>query len=765
MQYHNAEKMGYGCAGIDDEPLSIVTEKPVQDIRGEIVWLLCGEGKPRRYGICARFIVKNIERRPGGETIVSGEGTLLKREIPLNNEPWFKAFLDDYQNFSLGFREIKEREYIEQLEKLLVAESSGRYQAKRGSGALRVKGGTMAPRLGDEETRFLSLLPRDGTATGNISLRNQLGWNEEKYLRIRDVLRAQDLISLGKGRGGSVRLVGGDKRALLALVPKDGSTISNRKLIEELGWEEDHYWRIRERLIEEDILEAGRGGGGGTIRRVSPGQESLAEPEEPAESGQSPRAEARAFLSHMPEDGSTISNAKLTEQLGWDEERYQAVKARLLEKGVIAVSSGRGGTVYRVLEEVAEPEHSPRADTKAFLSQMPEDGSTISNARLMEQLGWDEERYQAVKARLLEKGVIAVSSGRGGTVYRVVEEAAEPEQSPRADAKAFLSHLPEDGSTISNARLLEQLGWDEERYQAVKARLLEKGAIALSTGRGGTVYRVVEEAAEPEQSPRADAKAFLSHLPEDGSTISNVRLLEQLGWDEDRYQAVKARLLEKGAIALSTGRGGTVYLVLDKPSAPRQNTRVEQQTTPQPSPTNAFRPTARAARDESNPARGDSGSVGGLAQDGPLEVFIAYERKDEQFRETLEQSLKILARSGYIQKYWHDRKIVAGDDWQEEIDKNLSRAHIILLLISRDFLASEYCHSVELEKAMSRHKAGKARVIPIILRWCRWQEDQFAGLQVLPKDGKPVEDWSSKDAAFLDIEEGILRAIKHLRTA
>lgn len=111
--------MGYGCAGIKPDPLDIVTQKPVPDIRGEVVWILCGEGNPRRYGICARFVVTGIEKGPDGKTSVAGKGTLLKREIPLNDEPWFKQFLSDYQNFSLGFREIKERVYIDELERLM----------------------------------------------------------------------------------------------------------------------------------------------------------------------------------------------------------------------------------------------------------------------------------------------------------------------------------------------------------------------------------------------------------------------------------------------------------------------------------------------------------------------------------------------------------------------------------------------------------------------------------------------------------------------
>lgn len=119
MQYHNTERMGYGCAEISTGPIGIVTQKRIPDVLGDVVWIICGEGKPRRYGLCARFIAQEIhseDEEP--ETAVRGEGTLFTPDISLSDEPWFKNFLADYQNFSLGFREIKEQKYIDRLETL-----------------------------------------------------------------------------------------------------------------------------------------------------------------------------------------------------------------------------------------------------------------------------------------------------------------------------------------------------------------------------------------------------------------------------------------------------------------------------------------------------------------------------------------------------------------------------------------------------------------------------------------------------------------------
>ncbi len=127
-------------------------------------------------------------------------------------------------------------------------------------------------------------------------------------------------------------------------------------------------------------------------------------------------------------------------------------------------------------------------------------------------------------------------------------------------------------------------------------------------------------------------------------------------------------------------------------------------------------------------------------------------------RDELAKHLSLLQRDGTISA-WHDRQISAGTEWANDIDSNLNAADLILLLISSDFLASEYCHQVELKRAIERHEKGEARVIPIILRPCRWQSAWFSKLQLLPKNGEPVTKWADRDDAFTNIVEGIERAI------
>lgn len=112
----------------------------------------------------------------------------------------------------------------------------------------------------------------------------------------------------------------------------------------------------------------------------------------------------------------------------------------------------------------------------------------------------------------------------------------------------------------------------------------------------------------------------------------------------------------------------------------------------------------------------------------PIQVFYSYAHKDEIFRRELEKHLSKLRQQGFIQE-WHDRMIVAGTDWAFDIDTHLNSASIILLLISPDFMTSDYCLSIEMKRAMELHEAGDAHVIPILLRPVDWEGAPFANFR------------------------------------
>ena len=117
----------------------------------------------------------------------------------------------------------------------------------------------------------------------------------------------------------------------------------------------------------------------------------------------------------------------------------------------------------------------------------------------------------------------------------------------------------------------------------------------------------------------------------------------------------------------------------------------------------------------------------------PAKIFFCYAREDEQYLNKLKAYLRPLQRQGMID-VWHDRDISAGTEWESEIKKHLNSADIILLLVSPDFMSSEYCYSVEMDYALERHKCGDVLVIPVIIRPVHWKESVLGKLQVLPKN-------------------------------
>jgi hypothetical protein len=158
----------------------------------------------------------------------------------------------------------------------------------------------------------------------------------------------------------------------------------------------------------------------------------------------------------------------------------------------------------------------------------------------------------------------------------------------------------------------------------------------------------------------------------------------------------------------------------------------------------------------------------------PVGLFYSYAHKDERLRDELAGHLKILERRGLIQ-VWHDRKIVAGQDWAAVIEDQLEdQAELVLLLVSKDFLESDYIFGVELKRAMARRAAQACEVVPIIVRAINIEPEDaedpnfsFMKLQALPTDLKAVESWPNRDEAWTNVAKGLRATVKaiHARRA
>lgn len=146
-----------------------------------------------------------------------------------------------------------------------------------------------------------------------------------------------------------------------------------------------------------------------------------------------------------------------------------------------------------------------------------------------------------------------------------------------------------------------------------------------------------------------------------------------------------------------------------------------------------------------------------------VKISCCYAREDEELLNQLKKHLMPFQRQGLID-FWHDRNISPGEKWEQEISKQLNEAEIILLLVSSDFMNSNYCYSIEMKKALERHDRKEADVIPIILRPIYWQ-GLLGHLQALPAEAKPVADryWHTMDEAFYSIVEGIYKIVEARR--
>lgn len=149
-----------------------------------------------------------------------------------------------------------------------------------------------------------------------------------------------------------------------------------------------------------------------------------------------------------------------------------------------------------------------------------------------------------------------------------------------------------------------------------------------------------------------------------------------------------------------------------------------------------------------------------------VKIFIAYSRKDSSILEELRTHLKILERTQNLE-LWFDGLIEAGSEWEKSILDNLHNADIVILLISQNFIASDYCYDTEMMEAIRLHEEGKIKVIPIIGKECLWEDTPFSILQALPQEGKPIisSTWETPNRPYLQIVNGIKEAVSDILTA
>lgn len=150
------------------------------------------------------------------------------------------------------------------------------------------------------------------------------------------------------------------------------------------------------------------------------------------------------------------------------------------------------------------------------------------------------------------------------------------------------------------------------------------------------------------------------------------------------------------------------------------------------------------------------------ASSAPVNIFISYSYRDEVHKEHLLIGLDQYIKEDIV-RIWEDRQLSAGQNWAEEVFKSMRHSDIILLLVSPDFLASDFVYNNELHTAMEMHRRGLTKVIPILLKPCDYSTFPFADLQFLPKNAKPVTSWSNQDDAWKEVIQSIRSKVAQIK--
>lgn len=146
----------------------------------------------------------------------------------------------------------------------------------------------------------------------------------------------------------------------------------------------------------------------------------------------------------------------------------------------------------------------------------------------------------------------------------------------------------------------------------------------------------------------------------------------------------------------------------------------------------------------------------------PANIFVSYAHADGSHWEKFRIQLAVLERQGRAH-VWSDLKITGGSEWRKSIQRAMNEADVFLLLLSPDFLSSEFCTGPELQRAMARHRTGEALVIPIMLRECVWEDFSFANLQILPGGAQSIAPRNDLDRAFAGVVRSIGESIESWR--
>ena len=200
--------------------------------------------------------------------------------------------------------------------------------------------------------------------------------------------------------------------------------------------------------------------------------------------------------------------------------------------------------------------------------------------------------------------------------------------------------------------------------------------------------------------------------------------------------------------------GTSVTVTISQPRAARSTSPLETSnptslevtivTSRTPGPNNLEDPLAASAQPTGGPTifvpRSGSHDESDFSSSDTSErkgAFISYSHKDSKFLEQLKVQLAYYARRGVVD-YWDATKIQTGANWQKEVERAIEVTRIAVLLVSAEFLASDFIAKNELPPLLAEAQKGGAIILPVILSACVYEDTELARFQAFNSPSKPL---------------------------
>ena len=143
-------------------------------------------------------------------------------------------------------------------------------------------------------------------------------------------------------------------------------------------------------------------------------------------------------------------------------------------------------------------------------------------------------------------------------------------------------------------------------------------------------------------------------------------------------------------------------------------------------------------------------------------IFCAAAPEDHVWLAHWEKHLWALQTAGHI-TIWSEAYILSGQERDVEVERYLSRAKLVVFLLSADFFSDHKCLKV-LTQALDSARLGHTRIIPLLLRATILDETALGGLAYLPTNGRPVANWSNRDDTFQNCVHGLKQVLAEFQS-